>query len=196
GNRMIGVSRRQRWTRRSDGSEQSAQYRYYQCESRTNQSRCDYHTRRAEALEQQVRTALLEGDFVRPVLRAGDDEGVRAETEQLCEQLRSRAQALDKRLEALLDAAVEGRLAPERLRSQCEALARDRQAIEDRLADALAQLDRHTSQREREARRRQDMDEIALRWESATPERRQEMLRRVLDRVVVHDERLEVHVKP
>ena len=52
---MIGVSRRQAWTRRSDGSEQVASYRYYQCESRTNQGICSYNTQRADELEDQVR---------------------------------------------------------------------------------------------------------------------------------------------
>ena len=36
----------------------SNSYRYYQCESRTNQSVCGYHTQRADDLEGEVRTAL------------------------------------------------------------------------------------------------------------------------------------------
>jgi DNA invertase Pin-like site-specific DNA recombinase len=59
GNKMIGVTRRQRWQRRSDGEVRTAIYRYYQCESRTNRSLCDYHTRRAEALEEEIRNELL-----------------------------------------------------------------------------------------------------------------------------------------
>src|SRR5439155_11666257 len=43
GNKLIGVSRRQSWKRMRDGSEQEASYRYYQCESRTNQGMCGYH---------------------------------------------------------------------------------------------------------------------------------------------------------
>src|SRR5205807_1612944 len=54
GNRMIGVSRRQQWKRRSDGGVSSAEYRYYQCGSRTNQSMCSYHTRRVEDLDEAV----------------------------------------------------------------------------------------------------------------------------------------------
>lgn len=59
-NKMIGVTRRQSWQRRSDGEVRSALYRYYQCESRTNRSLCDYHTRRAEDLEEEVHRALLD----------------------------------------------------------------------------------------------------------------------------------------
>src|SRR6185312_12958152 len=55
GNRMIGVSRKQTWQRRKDGTQGEAEYRYYQCLSRTNQSMCDYHTRRAADLEEEVR---------------------------------------------------------------------------------------------------------------------------------------------
>jgi hypothetical protein len=55
GNKMIGVSRRQSWKRQKDGTVAEASYRYYQCQSRTNQSLCDYHTRRAVDLEGEVR---------------------------------------------------------------------------------------------------------------------------------------------
>ena len=53
GNRMIGVSRRQGW-KRKDGSRVEGQYRYYQCQSRTNQGMCHYHTWRADALERRA----------------------------------------------------------------------------------------------------------------------------------------------
>ena len=64
GNKMIGVSRRQAWSRK-DGSRTIGHYRYYQCQSRTNQGMCRYHTWRADALEQsvleQTKTALDQG---------------------------------------------------------------------------------------------------------------------------------------
>jgi len=53
GNRMIGVSRRQGWSRK-DGSKSVGHYRYYQCQSRTNQGMCGYHTWRAEVLERNI----------------------------------------------------------------------------------------------------------------------------------------------
>src|SRR3990172_259020 len=37
-NRMIGVTRHQAWTKKTDGTKRAATYRYYQCQSRTNQS--------------------------------------------------------------------------------------------------------------------------------------------------------------
>ena len=64
GNKMLGVSRRQGW-RRKDGSSAVGHYRYYQCQSRTNQGMCRYHTWRSEALEEyvleEVRDALESG---------------------------------------------------------------------------------------------------------------------------------------
>ncbi|HXH21271.1 MAG TPA: recombinase family protein, partial [Dehalococcoidia bacterium] len=78
GNRMIGVSRRQSWRRRSDGAERAASYRYYQCESRTNQGVCGYHTRRAEELEEMVRQQVIDTD-PRQLHGAGDDSAVLAE---------------------------------------------------------------------------------------------------------------------
>ena len=57
GNRMSGVTRRQTW-RRKDGQRMRGVYRYYQCQSRTNQSMCRYHTWRAADLEETVADQL------------------------------------------------------------------------------------------------------------------------------------------
>ena len=53
GNKMMGVTRRQSW-RRKDHRRLSGVYRYYQCQSRNNQSVCGYHTWRASLLEGSV----------------------------------------------------------------------------------------------------------------------------------------------
>ena len=52
-NKMMGVTRRQSW-RRKDGNSAQGVYRYYQCQSRNNQSLCGYHTWRAGVLESEV----------------------------------------------------------------------------------------------------------------------------------------------
>ena len=63
-NKMMGVTRRQSWRRR-DGRRAKAVYRYYQCQSRNNQSVCGYHTWRSAVLEgtvlAQLRTLLHSG---------------------------------------------------------------------------------------------------------------------------------------
>ena len=53
GNGMMGVTRRQKW-RRKDGRRASGVYRYYQCQSRQSQGRCEYGTWRAHLLERAV----------------------------------------------------------------------------------------------------------------------------------------------
>lgn len=196
GNRMIGISRRQKWKRRTDGSEASALYRYYQCESRTNQSRCEYHTRRAEDLEQQVRDAIVQGAAQPPVLRAGDESAVRAEIEEQCAQLRSRLALLDRRIEANLDAASSGRILRDRLRSEGTALARDRLALEAELIEAEARLRRQSDARERQRRRARDLDDIGSKWEALRPEQRRALLRDVVDRVIVSDDAVQVQLRP
>ena len=108
GSRMIGVTRRQRWTRR-DGAVANNTYRYYQNVARTNQSVGEYHTRRAADLEAEVLAHLMgaangtEGDVesgaVRPaVLRAGNAGAVAAETAVAEARVRSRMRSLDRRL--------------------------------------------------------------------------------------------------
>ena len=57
GNKMMGVTRRQSW-RRKDGRRANGTYRYYQCQSRNNQSVCSYHTWRESLLENQVYSQL------------------------------------------------------------------------------------------------------------------------------------------
>ena len=57
GNKMMGVTRRQSW-KRKDGRRSQQTYRYYQCQSRNNQSVCKYHTWRASMLETNVVSQL------------------------------------------------------------------------------------------------------------------------------------------
>ena len=53
GNKMIGVTRRQAWSNKN-GQRMRNTYRYYLCQSRANQSLCQYHSWRASELEQVV----------------------------------------------------------------------------------------------------------------------------------------------
>ncbi len=104
GNRMIGVSRRQSWTRRSDGSEQVASYRYYQCESRTNQGICSYNTQRADELEEAVRRQLSELDPSK-LATAGNDDAVISQWQTESRRLRERLHQIDRRLNKELEVA-------------------------------------------------------------------------------------------
>ncbi|MBI4311306.1 MAG: recombinase family protein [Chloroflexi bacterium] len=77
GNSMIGVTRRQAW-RNKDGSRMQGVYRYYQCQSRTNQSVCRYHTWRAPALEEAAIAGVRRHIQERPELLGATPQAVRA----------------------------------------------------------------------------------------------------------------------
>lgn len=59
GNKMMGVTRKQKWVRK-DNRRSFGTYRYYQCQSRQNQGRCSYLTWRASMLESTVLGRLFE----------------------------------------------------------------------------------------------------------------------------------------
>lgn len=59
GNKMIGATRRQTW-KTKDGERKNGKYRYYHCQTRANQSQCQYNTRRAASLEAEVKQFIYE----------------------------------------------------------------------------------------------------------------------------------------
>jgi hypothetical protein len=194
GNKMIGVSRHQRW-KRNDGSEGSAEYRYYQCESRTNQSVCQYHTQRAEELEERVRETLEQMPSV-AVPTAGDAAAVRASTETELQRLRTRHRYLDKQLEQALDAAVQGKINRDRLRGFTSEITREQMAIEDELFAAERRAEEQTEASARRARRERVLNELLDGWKSIALEERQAYLREVVDRIVITNEGPQVHLRP
>ncbi|HZP57524.1 MAG TPA: recombinase family protein, partial [Dehalococcoidia bacterium] len=140
GNKLIGVSRKQSWKRR-DGKTMSNSYRYYQCESRTNQSLCGYHTRRADDLEREVHerlAALLEAETAPG--EAPDAEAALREQQREIDRLRQRARAVDRRFEGYVESAAKGRLSKEKMRKLGLSAAADRLAIEDAIEAAERRL--------------------------------------------------------
>lgn len=196
GNKMIGVTRKQRWQRRSDGTVRTAQYRYYQCESRTNRSLCDYHTHRAEELEEQVRQALLNGESLPSLPQAGDGTAVIAETGADIRRLRDKVRRLDRRLEQYLDAAVSGRINGERLRSLSLALAAQQLDLEQSLAESQRLAQQQATEAERRRQREGSLARVRDDWDRLSFSQRQELLREVLDRVVVRDDGIETLLRP
>jgi site-specific DNA recombinase len=197
GNKMIGVSRRQRWQRR-DGSERGAEYRYYQCESRTNRSLCDYHTRRAAALEEDVRQAILsQAQSLAPILpRAGAEAAVLAEAQATSRRLRARLRRLDRRLEQYLDAATRGRLGRERFDSISLALGAEQLALEESLAEAERFAHQQASAAERARRRERALTRLRNEWDRLPPPQRQALLRELVERVVVRDDGIRALLRP
>jgi site-specific DNA recombinase len=196
-NKMIGVSRRQSWRRKGADEDRQASYRYYQCESRTNQSVCDYHTRRAEELEEAVRQALQDAESASPALpEAGDEAGVLAEWQSQAQRLRRRLAQLDKRLEAYLDSAARGRLARERLRNLSMAVAAERLSLEEALEETERRARQHASATERRRQREWARQRLFSEWNDLTFAERQELLRQVVERIVVTDDEVHTYLRP
>ncbi len=137
GRKMIGVSRRQGWQRK-DGSSVEGRYRYYQCQSRTNQGTCRYHTWRSDSLERdvlgQVKEALERGQArLQSVDYQPDAEGAR----------------MVKRLEGqflrTLERAAAGAISLERLRSALEEVDAQRETLKADSAPARDLADAITS---------------------------------------------------
>ncbi|MGD0765870.1 MAG: recombinase family protein [Dehalococcoidia bacterium] len=198
GNKMIGVSRRQTWKRQKDGSQAEAAYRYYQCQSRINQSLCDYHTRRADDLENEVRGKLstLDLSAVRAFPQAGDEAAVLAEAKEECREMRRRLALLDKRLDRHLDAAVRGRFSKDKMRSTGLSLAAERMEIEDRLADADRRVDEQASMAARRRTQQETLARLNDRWDAIDFTRRRTLLRDIVDRIVVKDDGVQVLLRP
>ena len=197
-NKLIGVSRRQSWKRQRDGSVAEASYRYYQCQSRTNQSLCDYHTHRADDLENEVRQRLstLDFDGGHAFRQAGDEEAVLAESKEECDEMRRRLAQLDKRLERHMDAAARGRLSREKLQSLGLALSAERLEIEGRLVAAERRVEEQASVAARRRAQEQALLRLLDRWDSLDFASRRSLLRDVVDRVIVVDDSIEVLLRP
>ena len=190
GPRMIGVTRRQQWTRR-DGVVAKNTYRYYQNEARTNQSVGEYHTRRADELEAEV-LAHLTGDAaggVRPaVLSAGDGRSVAAEVAVAESRVRSHMRSLDRRLSDALSAASAGSKPPEYLREVAQEVTRDYQHSTDELASIDRRAAAHADEGERRRHRERQIDRIRRDWDKLSFDDRQSLLRDLVERVIVADD--------
>ncbi len=195
GNSMIGVSRRQSWRRRSDGEERAASYRYYQCESRTNQGMCSYHTHRADDLEEAVRRQIVDTD-PKLMQAAGDDGAVLAEWQAQARRLRERLHQIDRRIGKSLEALGAAKLSREKLRAQGMLLAQERLKAEDDLRAAEHRSEGYATASERRKARAATLTRLVVSWEVLLITERQELLREVVDRVVVSDDEVRTVMRP
>jgi len=190
GNKMIGVTRKQKW-RRADGTEKTAQYRYYQCESRTNRSLCDYHTRRAEALEEEVSEALRAAS----IADAANGTGSKADLQAQMTRLRDKVRRLDKRLEGYLDSAAGGQLNPEKAQAMAQTVATEQLQIEDRLVATQRIAEQYETEGEIRRHREEVVNRLRTEWQSMEFTVKQEHLREVVDRITVRDDGVELTFK-
>lgn len=166
---MVGATRHQSWTRK-DRSRIRAIYRYYRCGSRVNQSLCGYHTHRAEDLEAGVAADI--------VAHWTNDAGFDAAGFHL-----ARAQALRAGLASAAKDAVSGRMDAKQLRSVAEDLLGAARTAEE----AASQAEPVPAA----SRRGGSLPA----WLGFRPEEQQAILRGLLRRVVVFDDRRETEVR-
>ena len=195
GNRMIGVSRRQSWTRRSDGSEQMASYRYYQCESRTNQGICSYNTQRAEDLEAEVRRQLRDLD-PRQLATAGNDEAVIEQWHVEARRIRERLHQIDRRLNRELELAANDAANSDRLRTNGQTLAEERLRVEEELRDAEWRAEHYASAAERRRTRNAALELLVQDWEHLPLDDKQRLLRELIDQVRVGEDGVQLVLRP
>ena len=184
GNRLIGVSRRQKWTTKA-GEEHSAAYRYYQCESRTNQSTCEYNTQRAAELEARVRALLLDDSSATRVRRAGNTDSYLLDVATQVEKVEARVRKNRREIEELVADTAHGHISLERMRALGFGLAGERQAVLGDLAAAKARVAAHESEAERRKHLEDSRQRLATHWEHLEFEALQAAVREVVDRVEV-----------
>jgi hypothetical protein len=192
---MIGVSRRQSWTRRRDGSEQVAFYRYYQCESRTNQGICSYNTQRAEDLEENVRQQLS-GIDPRQLAMAGNDDAVIEQWQAEARRLKERLHQIDRRLNRELEAAANEGAQTDRLRTNGQVFAEERLKAEEELRDAEWRAEHYASAAERRRTRNAALDLLVGEWETLNLDDKQQLLRELIDQVRVGENGVELLLRP
>jgi DNA invertase Pin-like site-specific DNA recombinase len=185
GNKMIGVSRRQRWTTKA-GEARSAAYRYYQCESRTNQSACGYNTQRAPELEQRVREQLAaDAPTASRMRRAGNVDGYLLDMMGQVERIEGRMRKTRRQVEELVADAAHGHITLERMRQLGSGLAQDQLEAEGELSAARARLQAQQSESEQRRYLAELRERVAGTWESFEFSELQNALRELLDRVEV-----------
>ena len=198
GTRMIGVTRRQQWTRR-DGEVVKSTYRYYQSEARTNQSVGAYHTQRADDLEAEVvrhLTGEASGALQSTVVSAGDSKAVAAETAMAEARVRSRMRSLDRQLSGSLGLAAGGRLRPEQLRETAHEVAGEYLLAEADLATLAHRAEAQASDSDRRRHQEQQRERVRSEWGRLPFEERQALVRDLVDKVLVDDDRVRTILRP
>ena len=190
GARMIGVTRRQRWNR-ADGETASGVYRYYQSGARTNQSVGEYHTRRADELEDEVLAHLRgerNGGPLPALAVAGDANAVIAEATAALSKARSRLRALDRRLGQALDSASVGGGSMQALREESAQIVDEYERAETDAERLRARLADHTTDARRRRSRARLLQQVRDGWDALSFEERRALLADLVERVIVSDD--------
>lgn len=191
GNKMIGINRSQTWTRQRDGLKSKGEYRYYQCQSRANQSVCQYHTRRADSLENTVLTALwrysspdLREQLIRQPITPVDQKIDRPELDK-------KLKVLGRKFREYLDKASRGVISLEELRAAGGDLVRERQFLQQRLAILQAEANGEITTEQRRRSTLEALENLQNQWESMTLPARRALLQYAIERIVVYDDHID-----
>ncbi|MGH2634397.1 MAG: recombinase zinc beta ribbon domain-containing protein, partial [Tepidiformaceae bacterium] len=195
GNKLIGVSRRQRWITK-DGESHSAAYRYYQCESRTNQSACGYNTQRAAELEASVRSRLAgEESGITRMARAGNADAYFLDVTSQVDRIEARIKRTRRQVEELVADAAHGHITVERMRSLGAGMAREQQANEVELAAVRERLQAHQSEADHRQHLNALREKVVRDWEALGFEELQVILRELIDRIEVDGPELRLFLR-
>ena len=188
GNRMTGVSRRETWTRQKDRAQGVGEYRYYQCQSRTNQSVCQYHTRRAGELEDMVIAALGRINSPEALERWLMQHPPAQDRASELHQWQRRLAAGDRRFRGYVEQASRGVISLEELRSRGAELVRERQILSRRLSLLEAG---EPAEKERRDHLLERLWQIRERWGEMSVAARKALLQHIIERIVIYDDRVE-----
>ncbi len=196
GNRMIGVSRRQKW-KTKDGEQKSAAYRYYQCESRTNQSSCGYNTQRTTELEARVREMLKEdAPGLSRLRRAGNADSYLLDMVAQVEKIEAQMRRTRRQVEELVADAAHGHITIERMKSIGGEYAREQQDLELELAASRARLASHQSDADRKRHLGELRTRLVREWDAIGFEGLQSAIREVVDRIEVDGSDCRMFLRP
>ncbi|MEO6398420.1 MAG: recombinase family protein [Tepidiformaceae bacterium] len=195
GNKMIGVSRRQKWTTKS-GEQHNAAYRYYQCESRTNQSACGYNTQRAAELEARLRELLSEDSpGVSRVRRAGNVDSYLLDVIGQVGKVESRMKRSRRQLEEIVADAAHGHISVERMRALGGAIAREQEGLESELTAARDHLQAQQSEVDRRRHLADLQKRLVREWEGLEFDALQRNLRELVDRLEVDGDEVKLYLR-
>ena len=195
-NRLIGVSRRQTWTTR-DGSEKKASYRYYQCESRTNQNACGYNTQRAADLEAAVRARLCgDSENVSRVHRAGNVDSFILDLMSDADRIEGRMKRVRRQVEELVADAAHGHISIERMRSLGAAHAREQMDLEAELGGLRERIEAQRGEGERRRHMEAMKESLRSTWDALPFDELRDRLREVVDRIEVDGEDMRLFLRP
>ena len=174
GNKMMGVTRRQSW-KRKDGRRARGVYRYYQCQSRNNQSLCGYHTWRESALENAVLSQLKYSFLAKESHLRSDPEGEAAAQDRAQAMKDDRVRNAERRFLRAMKRAARGDVSIDKLTQYVMAL----DAVRKGAAEAVQPA---------------DIDATLANWESLDMDTRRAFLVEHVARITVEDDSVEVVV--